>query len=207
MADSAYSLGFANYDMTPGEHICAFYETPQEQMEVAVPYARVGLRHRQRVVFLGRERVALALQGSLAAEGLAVHQLVMHGDLLCVCREAAFRPRGVVDPAAIIGLAKQIMRDSLAGGWPLVRFIGDYGWLLDNEAQISRWLSYEARADRQVAGWPSLALRLYDRTRLPDAFRLRLLHTHTVVAEGSDLRTNHLVLPPDTFQTTTRRLD
>lgn len=206
-ADGAYGLGFADYEMTPGEHICALYETAHEQMELAVPYARVGLQHRQRVVFLGRERVASALLEGLAAKRVPVQQHVMQGDVLCICREAAFRPHGTVEPAAILGLAREVIRDSLASGWSLVRFVGDYAWLLGSSAQIDRWLSYEARADHQVTGWPSLALRLYDQTRLPDAFRLRLLHTHTVVAVGGELRMNHVLLPPDHFLTTTRRLD
>jgi len=151
------------------------------------------------VAFMGEERAALALQQALQEAGLPVQQHLANGDLLFLCREQAFRRGSLVAPDAMLQMGKRLVRASLAQGWPLVRLLGDYAWLLRTRQDITRWLAYESKLNYEVPGLPAIIVCQYDRTRLPADFVDKIIRTHPVAVVGGLLQSNPFYKPPTNF--------
>jgi len=202
---SPLSLGFADYQLAAGQHICAIYENHVEQAAVSVPYVKTGLALRQRVIYLGDERAADELQRLLALEQVPVQQHITQGDLLFLCRDAPYRRHGRLQPGLLLEVGKELVRSSLAEGWPLVRLLGEHTWLLRTPQDITRWLAYESRLDYELPGMPAIIVCHYDRTRLPAEFIDRIIATHPVAVLRGILHANPFYHPPQQFLTSLRR--
>jgi len=207
LGDGPLGVGFADYEMRPGDHLPAFSDTDLQRRSVVVPFAATGLRHRQRVAWLGSEQSALAFQEDLQQAGVNVLEHLMRGSLIMLCRVAELRREGMLDPLRVVAAGRKLIRASVREGWPLVRLVLDMGSLLQSGEDIKRWLSYEALARQDVPGTPTLVLVHHDRRHLPEDFTSRSVACHPVSVLSGELHPNPWWRPPRDFLSVVGRPD
>jgi signal transduction histidine kinase len=84
-------------------------------------------------------------------------------------------------------------------GFSALRATGETEWVLCGAPGLERWMEYESRLARVLAGLNCFALCQYNRQLLPPEFVLDVLRTHpTVIYRGVVCR-NMYHVPPDEF--------
>lgn len=166
-----------------GTHLCHFYETGHELLDVLVPYFRAGLERRERCVWVtadtlrvedARSALRAAVPDLAQREAAGQIELVDHREwYLRVCQNASAEQ--------VVGMWLERMEDGLRRGYEGLRLTGDGSFV-----QPSDWAafaSYEAKImdafrTRRIVGLCSYA---HGRCGAPEVLDVVHNHDHALV--------------------------
>jgi two-component sensor histidine kinase len=171
--------------VSPGDHLCCFFESPKERLAAIVPFIRQGLDRSERVLCFfdadgDRDVFSALLDAGIdpdAARGSGQLQVVLPDPLAPSVQEA-------VDRAD-------------ADGWAGLRTVADTGWILSADSASKCLLAFERGLGRELVGQPPTSLCLYDTRAFSPALLLKALSTHPKALLGSHASDNIYYLPPD----------
>jgi anti-sigma regulatory factor (Ser/Thr protein kinase) len=184
-------------------HDALLYESPEQLVDVAVPFLLEGLAAGEAAVIATAAGTAETLRD--AVDGNPRVHVLERGDV--------YRAR---TPTAITTF-RRLAEQRVAEGVSRVRIVGevDFGptprdWL--------EWQRYESVINEALADWPLWGLCVFDAQRLSDQILESALHTHSWVATPGGRRPNPAFVPPadylrtrpvppEPLETTTPRLD
>lgn len=183
MADPT-AFGCGSFNFSWGDHICAIFDDPDQQMAVIVPFMAQGLRAAQRCVWIGAPAGADRFRQALAGIGADLPTLEASGQLIIIPDIDFYLRDGFFDPDRTLKLGLALFEDGRRDGWEAMRITGEASFLRDRAVDVERWESYEEQVTRRIAGAPLVAVCQYNRRGLPAAFIDSALRTHPIVILG-----------------------
>ncbi len=143
-----------------GTHFCHFYETPQDLLDILVPFFQAGLESNEFCIWivfdpLNEEQARLALLQ--AFPGAARHLSV--GNIEIIPHTKWYVVDGVFDTKRVIAGWKQKLRQALAGGYAGMRVNGNEAWLTERDWQD--FARYEEQLDDMIAHERMIVLCTY----------------------------------------------
>jgi hypothetical protein len=169
-----------------GDHVCALYTTPEEQLAAAVDYIRQGLARGERCLYVVGEHDLTTFRDALAAGGIDVPAEEARGALILVTKHDAHLKGGAFDPRAMIDLLETAVNDALGAGFTGLCAAGDMNWVLDEAPGTERLAEYEAELNDFYRSSRALGLCLY-RRNLPNVVLDHCLATHAAVRVGGQI--------------------
>lgn len=169
-----------------GQHICALYETNDEQLKVATEYIAEGLWNGERCLYVAQPREALErFRSSLAALGIDVVAAETRGALQVVNTQAAHLVDGHFDSERMLAMLNDAVESALDAGFKGLRTCGDMSWLLDTAPGGEQVVEYEGLLNGLFPSVRALGMCQYDRARLPPGLLDCAISTHpSVVIDG-----------------------
>lgn len=128
-------------------HICAFFNTPDEAYRALLPFIKEGLAIGEKAVHTvnpGRRDHHIQ---NLASAEVDVDSLCRKGQLEIRDWYNTHLRSGRFVASDTLRLFQKIARDSILGGFPLVRFVTEMEWFLETAMNADELLEYEARAN------------------------------------------------------------
>lgn len=102
------------------------------------------------------------------------------------------------DPERMLGLLRRYHEDSVAGGYPAARVIGEMAPEIQNIRGGERLLEYEARVSMLLRDHPLTAVCQYDARAFDGAVIMDILKVHPLmVIRGSVVHNPFFVQPED----------
>lgn len=151
-----------------GQHICAIYETPEEQIATAAEYLADGLRAGERVFYVADSQKALALfRGALRGRGIDADAESQRGALIQKTHKEAHLMGGRFDSERMMHLINAEVESALAEGFAGLRLCGDMSWLLGDPPGAHQVLEYEMFLNQFFTRVNACGMCQYDRHRLP----------------------------------------
>ncbi len=183
-------------------HDALLYDSPEQLVDVAVPFLLAGLAAGE----------AGVIATSSTAAGLLRDELGTHPRVHIVERGDVYRAR---TPTAITTF-RQLAEQRVSDGVPRVRVVGEVNFG-DTERDWLEWQRYEAVINEALADWPLWGLCVFDATRLPEPLLESALHTHSHVVDTGGRAPNprftapadylrSLPVPPEPLEDTPPRL-
>jgi MEDS: MEthanogen/methylotroph, DcmR Sensory domain len=168
------------------QHICALYETEEEQQTVASEYLADGLRRGERSVYVARSPTALEqLRAGLTATGIDVERMTACGALVELTHAQTYLADGGFDTERMLALLKQSVESAVNRGFLGLRICGDMSWLFDGPRGSTEVVEYEAFVNPFFLSVPAVGMCQYDRRRMPAHLLDHALTTHpSVLLEG-----------------------
>lgn len=163
-----------------GDHVCALYFEPDQQLRAAVEYIREGLDRGERCLYVVGVHDLATFRAGLQAGGLDVAAEEARGALILLTKHEAHLASGTFSPTAMIEMLEKAVRDALDAGFAGLCAAGDMTWLLDEAPGSDRIAEYEARLNRFYASHRALGLCLYQRS-MPNILLDHCLATHELV--------------------------
>ncbi len=191
--DSATAFGFGGYRFSWGDHICAIFDDPQQQMELMSRFVAEGLRAVQLCVWVsppgsaGRFRAALARIGGDLPSLEAASQLVVLADA------DFYLEGGVFQPARTMALLRTLLEQGRRDGYTTMRMATDVSCLRDERMDPTRWERFEADLTHEVSRLPAVLVCQYDRAQIPGSAVVAAFRTHPLVILGDRLYENPFV--------------
>ena len=181
----------------PGEHICALYDTEDEQLAVAAEYLADGLRTGERAFYVAECHVALErFRRALIELDIEVVAAETRRALLLSTHAEAHLVDGRFDCERMLRLLNQAVEDALRDGFAGLRTCGDMSWLLSDPPGADELVAYEAMLNEFFVGSPACGMCQYHRGRLPAHILDHGIATHLSVIVDRRHRTNPFYVPP-----------
>lgn len=187
-----------------GDHVCALYTTPEEQLRAAVDYILGGLERGERCLYVCCEHTIGEFRAALKRAGINVRAEEKRGALVLLTKHEGHLQGGTFDPDRMISMLHAAVEDALDAGFNGLCAAGDMTWLLDEAPGSDQLAEYEARLNHFYATNRALGLCLYSRSKLTDASLDHGIATHPCIhIEGPILLRNPFYEPPE--EAATRR--
>lgn len=151
-----------------GQHICAVYETPEEQIAIAADYLADGLRAGERAFYVAEDGDALRkFRTALRGLGIDAEAEVTRGALIQKIHSEAHLAGGQFDSERMMGLLNTEVEAALADGFAGLRTCGDMSWLLGDPPGAQQVIEYEEFLNQFFRRVHASGMCQYDRRRLP----------------------------------------
>lgn len=170
------ALGFADAELSSGSHICCFYDSDNNRIEVVKDYISNGLLNNERCLVIAPEEFEFELKASLAME-ISTTQALESGQLYFD------RAEDLADLGldGILNFFRSMVDNALSGKWSVARVMTDTGHLLRNVEDKTDWLRFEAKVNLEFRSAPAIFLCEYDLRTVSAQFMINILRTHPLV--------------------------
>ena len=128
-------------------HICAFFNTLDDEYRVLLPFIKDGLACGEKAFHIVDPRRRDEHRQRLAVAGIDVPALHRGGQFELHDWTDTHLRDGQFDQNRTLALFEQVKKDAKQQGFPLVRFITHMEWALETELGIDALLEYEAKAN------------------------------------------------------------
>ncbi len=184
-----------------GDHVCALYNSPEEQLRAAVEYIRGGLSRKERCLFVCVEHTPDEIRAALHEAGVDPEAEEKRGALLLILKEEGHLKGGFFDPDKMISLLGKAVQEALDADFEGLCAGGDMSWVLDNAPGADRLGEYEARLNEFYRTHRALGLCLYNRRTLPAEVLDHGIATHQYIRiDGPVLLENPFYEAPEEAQ-------
>lgn len=180
-------------------HICAFFNSADEEFRVTLPFIRDGLRQGGRVVLALRDRDREEHPRRLRAAGIHVDDQVGSGRLELMRAHDAYFPDGRFDGDGMLATVRRIIADGEVGGFPESRIVGHCECVLRDDRTVGAFLRYEARLNLMLPDLPVIALCAFDSQQVGTAVALEVFRTHPLVIVAGQIVENPYYEPTEKF--------
>lgn len=140
-----------------GTHLCQFYETEQDLLEILVPYFAAGLRSNERCMWVTSEPVPAEMCLAALAEAVPdVEAYLDSGQLSILAHTDWYLRDGYFDVDRTLGAWREQHDLALASGYDGLRVTGNTAWLEDKD--WADFAEYEKAIDAAFGDFRMLAV-------------------------------------------------
>lgn len=194
MTHAAEGVGLAGGILGRQRHVCAFFQTRDQEYRTLIPFVKEGLDRGEKAIHIVDPLLRADHLGRLGAAGIDVEgaerrrQLQVFDWRETYLREQPFNRR------ATSALMEGLLQQARADGFRRTRLIGHVDWALPDETVAL--IEYESRMDEVLPAYDDAVVCAYDRSRLDAVTMADLLRAHPTVVLDEALLDNPCFLPP-----------
>lgn len=199
MITTTRPVTLCGHQLSGVQHICAFFDSRDEQYEILNPYFQEGLDNGEEVVTI----VESAFHGEhlqrMRAGGVPVDQATEKGQLKLYSSEETYLQDGVFVVDRMYDLLEDALRRAQQGPYGRIRTCGDMEWALQNLPGSDDLMTYEARVNLLAPRYDCTLLCVYDANRFSGRAVADVLATHSHVVLGGRVVENPYFVEPVSY--------
>lgn len=193
------SLGFTDQVFPAGAHMCQIFGEDEERLDALLKFLSSGLEAGERTACFTEKLDDARLASHLAEHGLSCDELTRSGTFSRAGTGEVYFQDGRFDPDRMIGLLRQFYADSVAGGFPAARVIGEMTEKVQHVPGGSRLTEYESRVSLLLREAPITAVCQYDANAFDGATILNILKVHPMMVIRGVVVRNPYYVPAEEF--------
>ena len=166
-------------DMPWGSHVCQFYNTKEDLLDVLVPYFKQGLERNEACVWLVGDLTIEEAKNALAVAVPDLDRYLAKGQMqIRHYTEFYTNPNGTVKPARELSDQFAAMGSTVqANGFAGLRASGSVSWVNDGES-MSRFMDYETKVNLAIQNSRIMAVCTYPAQAAAMCRCRELIHNH-----------------------------
>lgn len=175
--------------LSPGDHVCGFYNGSQVRDEVTASWVTEGARAGHKCVCYvdGREQ----LMSRLDAESAEARRHVEFADAA-----ESYAPGGSFSKDAMLARLENAVTEAVTEGYVRVRLLGDMSWVMGTGVDTDTVFAYEAEVNALSPRHPASFMCLYDLDRFDGSLVMEVLRTHSKILLNGMVIQNPYYVPP-----------
>jgi hypothetical protein len=181
------------------QHVCAFFDSREEQYRVLNPYFQEGLETGDEVVTIVESAVRDEHLARMRAGGVDVGSGLERGQLKVVASEDSYLQDNVFVVERMYDMLEQVLCQARQGPFGAVRTMGDMEWALRNLPGTDELMVYEARVNQLAPQHDCTLLCAYDINRFSGRVIADVLATHSHVIINGQVHENPYFVDPLTY--------
>jgi hypothetical protein len=193
------SVQFAGGTLGRDRHICAFFNSIDEEHRVLRSFIKEGFDRDEKAVHIVDPNLRQDHLKRLAEAGINVERARGTGQLEVRPWQDAYLRGDRFDQDAMLALIEDVLTSSGAAGYPLTRLLAHMEWALLDKPGVDDLLEYETRLNYVLPKYDDPVVCTYDLARFGSTVVMDILRTHPVVIIGGVLQENPFFVPPDQF--------
>ncbi len=193
------SMQFAGGILGRQRHVCAFFNSVEEEHRVLGSFIKDGIDGGERAFHIVDPELREEHLERLAGSGIDVNRAMDTGQLEVRPWQDTYLRGDRFDQDAMLALIEQVLESGPAGGYPLTRLVAHMEWALLERPGVDDLLEYEIRLNHVLPKYDDPVICTYDLRRIRSSVAMDILRTHPAVIIGGLLHENPFFVPPDQF--------
>lgn len=196
---TAAPISFAGSQLTESRHVCAFFNSDDEEYRVLLPFIRDGFEcgHKAVHVVNLQQRTQHTLR--LAAAGIDPAAAERSGQLELRTNTDTYLRDGRFDQDRMLHAFEQIASGNAPGGFPLSRIICRMDWAAEGESYVNDLIEFESRVNQVWAHHDDAVICTYHLGKFGGDTVIDIMRTHPMIIIGGILHRNPFFVPPAEF--------
>lgn len=178
----------------PG-HICAFFDSREQEYDVLGPYFLEGLEQGEQVINIVDDERRGEHRARLLTHGIPVDEAIAAERLKVLTSEETYTKGGRFGAERMYEMLQGALADAKRSGRK-VRTSGVMDWATRGHAGTEELMDYEARVNVLVPMYDCTLLCVYDLAEINGRMMMDILTTHPYVVHGRKVLQNPYYLPP-----------
>ena len=199
MTIERHSVQFAGGDLGGQRHICAFFNSADEEHRVLRAFIKDGFDRGDKAFHLVNPELREQHLKLLAEAGINVHQAIDTGQLEVRRWQDAYLRGDHFDQNAMLALIEEVLQSAGTAGYPLTRLVAHMEWALLDKPGVDDLVEYETRLNYVLPKYDDPVICTYDLSKFGANTVMDIMRTHPVVIIGGVLQENPFFVPPDQF--------
>ena len=197
MERTGHSPQFTGTTSGQHRHICAFFNSVDEQHRVLRPFIKDGFERGGKAYHYVDPELREEHLGWLADAGVNVQEAMGTGQLEVQPWQDSTLRRGRFDLDAWLASFEQLLQSGPAEGYAQTNFMGHMEWALADLPGVGDLIEYETRVNYVIPKYEGPVICTYDLRKFGASVVMDALRTHPVVIIGGLLQENPFFVPPD----------
>ena len=199
METSEHSVQFAGGALGRQRHICAFFNSIDEQHSVLRSFIKDGLDVGDKAFHLVDPERREEHLTRLAEAGINVQEALGTGQLEVHPWQDGPLHGGRFDQDSWLASFEQVLQSGPAAGYAQTRFVAQMEWALVDLPGVEDLIEFETRVNYVVPKYDDAVICAYDLSKFSASVVMDALRTHPVVIIGGLLQENPFFVSPDEF--------
>jgi hypothetical protein len=192
-------ISFAGSQLRETRHICAFFNSDEEEYRVLLPFIKDGFLCGDKAVYvLNPHQHGDHLQ-RLTAAGIDPLAFQQSGQLEIRTNTDTYIRDGRFDQDRMIEVFEQAASGNAPGGFPLSRIVCRMDWAAEDGSHIDNLVEFESRVNDVWLQHDDAVICTYHLTKFGGDTVIDIMRTHPMVIIGGILQENPFYLPPQQF--------
>jgi hypothetical protein len=197
METNHHSLEVAGSTLGQHRHICAFFNSTDEQHRVLRSFITDGFDRGDKAFHLVDPERREEHLGRLADAGINVEEAMGIGQLEVQPWQDGPLRGGRFDQDTWLAAFEHVLQSGPAAGYAKTRFLAQMEWALVDLPGVEDLIEFETRVNYVVPKYDDTVICAYDLARFGASVVMYALRTHPVVIIGGLLQENPFFVPPD----------
>jgi len=188
------------HPLTHSAHICAFFDSEQQEYGCLVPYFAEGLARGEQVITIRDSEHCAAHTAKLRDSGaIPVDDAIRANRLRVVASEETYLQDGIFEVERMYRMIEKALVEAPAEGFTRVRTCGEMSWALRGLPGTDDLMEYESRVNELTKQHDCTLMCTYDINRFSGRALMDVLATHPVVLLGDRIYENPYYQQPTEF--------
>jgi hypothetical protein len=199
MRTERQSVEFAGGKLAEQRHICAFFNSTDEEHRVLHSFIKDGFGRGDKAFHLVNPELREDHLKRLAEAGINVREAVDTGQLEVRSWQEAPLRGGRFDQESWLASFEQVLQSGPKAGYAQTRFLAHMEWALVDLPGVEDLIEFETRVNYVVPKYDDIVICAYDLSKFGASVVMDAMRTHPVVIVGGLLQENPFFVPPDQF--------
>lgn len=191
-------IPFAGSELGEARHVCAFFNSDEEEYRVLLPFIRDGFACGHKAIHIvdpGQEHDHLE---RLSAAGVDPGAARARGQLELLTNTETYLRDGDFDPDRMLEVFERFASGNAAGGFPLSRIVCRMDWAAEG-SHVERLVEFESRVNSLWRQHDDAVICSYRLGKFGGETVIDIMRTHPLIIIGGILQHNPFFVPPETF--------
>ena len=145
MSSADRPIRFAGATLGSQRHVCAFFQTPDEEYQVLLPFIKEGFEQGERAFHIVDPDLRDEHMRRLESAGIDVSERRKDGQFELLNWEDAYLREGHFDQDKMLALIEEVLEEGGRLGFPLTRLVAHMEWALEDRPGVDDLVEYETR--------------------------------------------------------------
>lgn len=154
MSTSESPIRFARATLGKHRHICAFFNSSDEEYKVLLPFIKEGIDRCEKAFHVVDPNLRSEHLRRLENAGIDIAPAQETGQLEIRNWQDAYLRDGHFDQARMLALIEQVLQAGPQAGFPLTRLVAHMEWALEDRPGVDDLVEYETRLNYILPNYP-----------------------------------------------------
>jgi len=192
-------MRFAGSQLGDERHVCAFFNTEEEEYRTLIPFMKDGFQCGDKAVHVVNPRQREAHVERLAAAGIDVMAAEKAGQLEVRTNTDAYLRHGRFDQDRMLDEFEQLASGNAKGGYPLSRIVCNMDWAGEGRSYVDDLVEFESRVNHVWRRHDDAVICTYHLSKFGGDTVIDIMRTHPMIIIGGILQHNPFFVPPEEF--------
>ena len=192
-------ISLAGSQLTETRHVCAFFNSDDEEYRVLLPFIKDGFEcgHKSvHVVNPGQQKDHLE---RLRTAGIDAEAARRRGQFELRINTETYLRDGRFDQDRMIQAFEELASGNANGGFPLSRICCRMDWAIEDRSRFDSVIEFESRVNEVWRRHDDAVICTYHLPKFGGDAVIDILRTHPMVIVGGILQQNPFFIPPEEF--------